>query len=110
MVNNLNYDGVGFPGWEKDFSKMEKKNNTCINKLIFPTCVSDQKFDSQLMVINRIMCISMTLTDLCFTKTKNTWALMVHNLYDDKKEQFSLKIISNKYQFYLKFMPILSIT
>ena len=35
---------------------------------------------------------------------------MVHNLYDDKKEQFSLKIISNKYQFYLKFMPILNIT
>ena len=43
MVNNLNYDGVGFPVREKDFCKIEKKNNTCINvscyenKLIFPS-------------------------------------------------------------------------
>ena len=40
-INNLNYDGIEFPGQEKDFSKIEKKNNICINvfcyedKLIF---------------------------------------------------------------------------
>ena len=39
-----------FPVREKDFSKIEKKNNICINefwcenKLTFPIYVSDQKF------------------------------------------------------------------
>ena len=42
--------GVRFPVREKDFSKIEKKNNICINvfcyedKLTFPIYVSDQKF------------------------------------------------------------------
>ena len=27
LVNSLNYDGVGFPVRDKDFSKIEKKNN-----------------------------------------------------------------------------------
>ena len=30
LVNNLNYDGVGFPVREEDFSKIEN-NNFCIN-------------------------------------------------------------------------------
>ena len=30
-------------------------------------------------------------------------------MYNQKKEQLSLKIISNKYQFYIKFMLILSV-
>ena len=52
LANNLNYDGVGFPVREKDFSKIEKKNNICINvfcyenKLVFPIYVSDQKFQN----------------------------------------------------------------
>ena len=77
------------------------------------------------MVINRIMCISKTLTDLCFTKqkikTKNTfakvvysvlvvkmcwqnikklvWALMVHSLEDKKKGTIEFKN-------YFKQMPV----
>ena len=37
---------------EKDFSKIEKKNNICINvfcyenKLVFPIYISDQKFEN----------------------------------------------------------------
>ena len=31
LVNNLNYDGVEFSVREKDFSRIEKKNNTCVN-------------------------------------------------------------------------------
>ena len=27
LINDLNYDGIEFPGREKDFSKIEKKNN-----------------------------------------------------------------------------------
>ena len=51
LVNNLNYGGVGFPVREKDFSKIEKKNNMCINvfyyenKLVFPIYISNQKFE-----------------------------------------------------------------
>ena len=52
LVNNLNYDGIEFPAWEKDFSKIEAKNNICINvycyenKLTFPIYISDQKFEN----------------------------------------------------------------
>ena len=52
LVNNLNYDGVEFPVQEKDFSKIEKKTNICINvfcyesKLVFPIYISDQKFEN----------------------------------------------------------------
>ena len=31
MVNDLNYVGIQFPVYKKDFSKIEKRNNICIN-------------------------------------------------------------------------------
>ena len=78
---------------EKDFSKIEKKNNICIdvfcyeNKLVFPIYVSDQRFGNSidlLLLIDKashIMCTSNTFTDLCFTqrtiKTKNSFARVV---------------------------------
>ena len=49
FVNDLDYDGVGFPVREKDFSRIETKNNICINvycyenKLVFPIYISDQE-------------------------------------------------------------------
>ena len=54
LVNNLNYDGAGFPVREKDFSKIELKRNICINvfccenRLTFPIYVSDQKFENSM--------------------------------------------------------------
>ena len=42
LANDFNYDGVEFPVQEKGFSKIETKNNICINvfcdenKLTFP--------------------------------------------------------------------------
>ena len=51
-ANNVDYDRVEFAVREKDFRKIEKKNNTCINvfcyenKLVFPIYVSDQKFQN----------------------------------------------------------------
>ena len=54
LVNNLNNDGVKIPVREKDFSKIEKKNNICINvfccenKLVFPIFISDQKFENSM--------------------------------------------------------------
>ena len=52
LANDLDYDGVGFPVREKDFSKIETKNDICINvycyenKLTFPVYISDQKFEN----------------------------------------------------------------
>ena len=49
----LNYD-YEFPVRQKDFSKIEKKNNICVNvfryenKLTFPIYVSDQKFKNSM--------------------------------------------------------------
>ena len=54
LVNNLNYDGVGSPVREKDFSKIEKKNDICINmfcyenKLIFLIYISNEKFENSM--------------------------------------------------------------
>ena len=51
-TNNLNYDGIGFPVGEKDFSKIGKKNNISINmfcyenKLGFRIYVSNKKFEN----------------------------------------------------------------
>ena len=54
LANDLNYDGIEFPVREKDFSKIEKKNNIYINlfcyenKLTFPIYISDQKFENSM--------------------------------------------------------------
>ena len=54
LISDLDYDGIEFPVQEKDFSKIEVKNNICINvfgyenKLVFPTYVSDQKFEDSM--------------------------------------------------------------
>ena len=53
-ITSTNYDGVGFQVQEKDFSKIEKKNNICINafcyenKLTFPIYLSDQTFENSM--------------------------------------------------------------
>ena len=52
LANNLDYDRVEFPVREKDFSKIETKNNICINvfcyenKLVSPIYVSDKKLEN----------------------------------------------------------------
>ena len=49
-AEELDYDGIEFPVQEKDFNKIEVKNNICINvfgyenRLVFPIYISDQKF------------------------------------------------------------------
>ena len=51
IAEKLNYYGIEFPTQEKDFNKIEIKNNICINvfgyenELIFPIHISDQKFE-----------------------------------------------------------------
>ena len=54
LASNLNYDGIEFPVQEKDFNKIEVKNNICINvfgyedKLTFPIYISDEKFSDSM--------------------------------------------------------------
>ena len=54
MAEKLNYGGIEFPVKEKDFNKIEVKNNICINvfgyenKLVFPIYISDQKFEDSI--------------------------------------------------------------
>ena len=61
IAEKLDYDGIGFPVQEKDFDKIEVRNNICINvfgyennvfayenKLVFPIYVSGQKFEGSI--------------------------------------------------------------
>ena len=54
LISDLDYDGIEFPVQEKDFDKIEVKNNICINvfgyenELVFPIYVSDQKFEDSM--------------------------------------------------------------
>ena len=52
MIHDLDYEGIKFPVSKKDYGKIEKQNNICINVfyyenengLIYPVHLSDQKF------------------------------------------------------------------
>ena len=50
MVNNLDYKGIEFSVSKKDFGKIEKKSNICINafcyenNLVYPVYILDKKF------------------------------------------------------------------
>ena len=54
LFKELDYDGVDFPVQEKDFDKIEVRNNICINilsyenELTFPSYISDQKFENSM--------------------------------------------------------------
>ena len=61
LVNDLHYEGIEFPIPGKDFGKIEKKCNVCINvfcyenNLVYPVYISDQKFKDStdlLMITN----------------------------------------------------------
>ena len=54
LASDLDYDGVGFSVSEKDVSKIETKNNLCINvfcyenRLVFPIYISHQEFKNSI--------------------------------------------------------------
>ena len=51
MIKNLNYEGIKFLVSRKDYRKIERQNNICINvfcyenNLIYPVYASDQNFE-----------------------------------------------------------------
>ena len=78
MINYLDYEGIKFPVRKEDFSKIEKKNNICINvicyenKLTYPVYISNQMFKNCmdfLMNSDEFLCLtSKVLIDLCVLK------------------------------------------
>ena len=60
MANNLDYKDIKFPVSKKDYKKIEKNNNICINvfcydnDLVYPLHISKQKFEDfiDLLLIN----------------------------------------------------------
>ena len=54
MINDLNYEGIKFPVSKKDYCRIERQNNICINViccengLTYPVYVSDQKFHNSM--------------------------------------------------------------
>ena len=54
FISYFDYDEIEFPVEEKDFSKIEIKNNICINVfgyedwLVFPIYLSNQKFEDSM--------------------------------------------------------------
>ena len=54
MINGLNYEGIKLPVSKKDYCRMKRHNNICINAfccesgLTYPVYVSDQKFHNSM--------------------------------------------------------------
>ena len=83
LANGLGYDRVEFLVREKDISRIEKKNNICINvfcyeiKLTFPIYISNQKFENSMNLLlvtdgdkSHYVCIK-DFDRFMFHKTKN---------------------------------------
>ena len=99
MTNDLDCEGIKFPVSKKDYCRIERQNNICINifcyenGLIYPVYVSDQKFHNSMdlllisdenkshyvyiKVFNRFMCNK--------TKNKKKIANVVYSFLVVKK-------------------------
>ena len=59
MINDLNYEGIGFPVSKKDYNKVEKQNRIRINvfcynnekKETFPIHLSEEKFENEMNLL-----------------------------------------------------------
>ena len=83
IAEKVDYDGIEFSVQEKDFNKIEVKNNICINVfgyengLVFPIYISDQNFKDSidfLLLIDDDKSHYVYIKDfdrLMFHKTKN---------------------------------------
>ena len=77
IAEKLDYDRIEFPVQEKDFNKIEVKNNICINMfsyedgLAFPIYVSDQKFEDSMDLLLLTDMYIKEFNRFMFHKTKN---------------------------------------
>ena len=100
IAEKLDYDGIAFPVQEKDFKKIEVKNNIFINvfdygnKLVFPIYVSDEKFEDSMdfLFLNDddkshyvyIKDFDKFMFHKTKTKTKNGFAEAIHSVLVEK--------------------------
>ena len=91
MVNDLDYEGIEFSVSKKDFDKIKKTNNICINlfcyenNLVYPVYTPNQKFQNStdlLIITNGINSHYVYITDfnrfMCNkTKSKKKTLLQV---------------------------------
>ena len=100
MINDLDYKGIKFCVSKRDYCKIEKNNNICINvfcyenELTYPVYVSEQKISDEKSLI---MSISKILTDLFAIKQKikikNIFASIVYNVLVVGKSCKNIKIL-----------------
>ena len=93
MVNDLGYEGIKFPVSKKEFGKIEKKNNICINAFcyrnnsVYPVDVSNRKFKNCMDLL--LITESKVLADLCAirqnVKIKQTFVDIVYGILVVKK-------------------------
>ena len=89
IVSDLDYDGIEFPVQEKDFSKIETKNNMFINVfgykkgLIFPIYVSDQKFENSMDLL-----LSIDYDKSYYVYIKDFNSFMFHKTKNKNKKYF----------------------
>ena len=89
LAKDLDYDGIEFPVQEKDFSKIETKNNICINvfgyqnRLVFPVFVSDQKSEK---LIDLLLLIDGDKSHYVYIKDFNRF--MFHKTKNKNKKYF----------------------
>ena len=100
LINNLNCDGIEFAVRVKDFSKIEKNNNICINvfcyknTLTFSIYVSDQKFENSM---DLLLVIDKNKSHYVYIKGFDRY--MFHKTKNENKKYFCkscLQCISSK--------------
>ena len=109
-LGNLDYDGIEFPVRKEHFSKIEIKNNICINvfcyenKLTFPIYISDQTFKNSmdlLLIINKNKphCVLINKNKPHCVYIKDFDRFMFHKTKNKNKKYFCktcLQCFSNK--------------
>ena len=101
MVNDLDYQGIEFPVFKKDYCTIEQKKNICSNvfcsenNLVYPVHISDQNFKDciDLLMItdenNSHYVYIKILPDLCAIgqkiKIKNTFAKYCLQCFSSEK-------------------------
>ena len=94
IAEELNYDGIEFSIQEKDFNKIEMKNNICINvfgyenELIFPIYIPDQKFEdsAELRSMDLLLLIDNEKSHYVYIKDFNRF--MFHRTKNKNKKWF----------------------
>ena len=90
IAEKLDYDGIDFPVKEKDFDKIEIKNNICINVfgykngLVFPIYISSQKFEDSM---DLLLLIDDDKSHYVYIKSFNRF--MFHKTKNNNKKWFS---------------------